>query len=158
MTQNKINRKTIVQKKFTSISSVITCSTVMPADDTIPQKTEGDEVLTLAITPVSVSSLLEIEFVSVCAIDTASTNVQVALFQDATNDALKALSINMPSATECSTVNLKHIMFSGTLASTTFKIRIGPDANNAYVNSDSAGNRLMGGISATTLSITEYLQ
>ena len=39
-------------------------TTAIPQDDTIPQNTEGDEYMTLAITPVNSNSKLKIEVVA----------------------------------------------------------------------------------------------
>ena len=59
---------------------------VIPNDDTIPQKTEGDEVMTLAITPTSATNKLKIEIVAFFAHSNSETCA--ALFQDATANSL----------------------------------------------------------------------
>ncbi len=141
----------------TSIATVVTCNTVIPIDDTIPQNTEGVEVLTLSITPSSSTSVLEIVFSGAVTNDIINTGSSVALFQDSTADALAARSSSSNQFSYTSTLYLRHIMTSGTTSSTTFKIRIGPTSNNCYVNSDNAGNQLMGGVSSTRLTIKEYL-
>lgn len=48
----------ILQQVHAVTSAVATGTTAMVADDTIPQNTEGNEAITLAITPTSASSKL----------------------------------------------------------------------------------------------------
>ncbi len=51
----------LVQVVNTETGAVATGTTVMPADNTIPQNTEGDEYMTLAITPTNTNNKLLIE-------------------------------------------------------------------------------------------------
>jgi hypothetical protein len=157
MTQNRINKShTVLQVVTAATAEVVTCSTAMPADNSIPQNGEGDEVLTLAITPTYANTTLEIIFVGIITKDANAGRSSVALFQDSTASALAARSISSP-ASRGSNLLLKHYMTSGTTSSTTFKIRIGPAANTVYVNGNTSGTRLMGGVSCTRLTIIEYL-
>ena len=156
MTQNRINRSAVLQYLTTSTSSLVTCSTATPADDTIPQNTEGNEVLTLSITPTYSTSRLEIIFVAPFIKDANNGSAVVALFQDSTADALSALAQGVTN-TLGGILVLRHYMTSGTTSATTFKIRVGPGANSLYINGSSAGARLLGGVSSTRLTIVEYL-
>jgi|SRR6185369_8678046 len=157
MTNNAIDTShPLLQTVTTSLSTVQTCSTVIPADDTIPQITEGDQVLTLSITPKYSTSTLEIKFSSIVTKDTNAGFITTALFQDSTANAISA-GCYAVTASSALTANLHYVMTSGTTSSTTFKIRIGPGANNCYVNGDASGNQLMGGVSSTRLTINEYL-
>lgn len=64
-TTSQVARKSyvngVVQEVRNSTASVITCNVAIPEDDTIPQNTEGVEVITVSITPVSASSKLRIQ-------------------------------------------------------------------------------------------------
>jgi hypothetical protein len=129
----------------------------MPNDNTIPQNTEGTEVLTLAITPKFSTSTLEIIFSAPCIQSgIGSGGPTVALFQDSTANAIAGQALNAAS-TRSHTGVLRHVMTSGTTSSTTFKIRVGANANTCYINADSSGNRLDGGVANTYLTISEYL-
>jgi len=48
----------VVQVKYVDVKTILTGSTTMPHDNTIPQITEGNEYLTLAITPTTTSNAL----------------------------------------------------------------------------------------------------
>lgn len=66
-------------------------TTNIPADNTIPQITEGDEILTASITPKKVGNLLVIRVNTMVTEDTNVSNSTVAaLFQDGQADAIAA--------------------------------------------------------------------
>lgn len=163
MTNNAINTASqVVQFLSTSSASVFTLNTAIPRDNTIPQNTEGVEILTLDIIPTKTDSTLLIEFS--CAFTAGftggtSNDCCCALFQDSTAGALAAEDTRCRGGGTgpggCEGV-LVYAMAAGTTSSTTFKIRVGTNnANNAYLNADDGGTRLMGGVSQAILSITE---
>ncbi len=157
MSQNRINStKTILQIVTNTITSVVTCSGVIPLDDTIPQITEGTEVLTCSITPISSSSQLLIEYTGHFCVDGTTREVTTALFQDTTANALAA-QYSKGTASLAQTGSLRYIMTSGTTSSTTLRIRVGVSAGSAYVNGDSTGTAIMGGTNMTRLTITEII-
>jgi hypothetical protein len=158
MSQNAINStEVLLQRVKTSTGALVTCSTTIPADNTIPQNTEGTQILTLSITPKFSTSKLVIDFSSpITQSSTGSGGPTVALFQDSNVNAIAARSIQAASSRSCGG-GFKHIMTSGTTSSTTFKIRIGSNANTCYVNGDSSGTARDGGVANTNLTISEYL-
>lgn len=144
----------MVQMVNTQTGAVNTGTTVMPFDNTIPQNTEGDEYMTLAITPTSATNKLLIE-VEAFVGSTASQRMSVALFQDSTASALAATSEFHPNVNTMEAVSLRHYMTTGTTSSTTFKVRIGGDgAGTTTFNGVSAG-RIFGGVCASSITITE---
>jgi hypothetical protein len=146
--------QTIVQVVEASpVTSVVSCSTVIPLDNSIPQNTEGDEVITQAITPTSATNRLRIEFHASSIGGSGVDDVSVALFQDTTAGALAAGAFRNSSRVAASLV---HEMAAGTTSATTFKIRIGPAGGSThYVNGDTAGTRTLGGVASARLCITE---
>lgn len=144
----------VIQKVSTNTSAFQNCSTILPEDDTIPVNTEGDEVLTLAITPTSATNILEIRFDAFCYVPTLNAAAVAALFQDSTANALAAQDITI-SQYSGGSGSLIYRMVAGTTSSTTFKIRVGPSiTGSAYINGTSS--RLFGGVAPTYLTITEY--
>ena len=59
---------------------------VIPFDNTIPQITEGAEVVTASITPSNASNILEI--MAICQVAHLGGQIGVALFQDSNADAI----------------------------------------------------------------------
>jgi len=147
----------IIQVVSANTTALVTCNTALPIDDTIPQNTEGSEVLTVAITPGNVNNKLLILFTSGYA-QGAAVNAAVALFQDSTINALAASRIFCSSAAQApaSQIVLSHYMTAGTTSSTTFKIRVGPNtgSGNVYINGAGAA-REWGGVASTVLTVIE---
>lgn len=145
-----------VQIVNTTSSAIASGSTVIPFDDTIPQNTEGTEFMTLAITPKSATNILIIEADLQLASDTASREIIAALFQDATANALAAKSGFVAGATRFP-LFVRHTMAAGTTSAITFKIRAGLDSAGTIIfNGNAGGTRLYGGITKSSIVITEY--
>jgi hypothetical protein len=145
----------IVQVVNTQTGAVATGTTVIPSDDTIPQNTEGDEYMTLAITPTNASNILLIEVV-ISGAHTAAGGAHItALFQDSTSNALASTLTTQASASGVSCTSFIHKMTAGTTSSTTFKVRAGPNSAVTYTFNGSAGSRLLGGVIPSSITITE---
>ena len=118
----------LVQMTNTDVGSVATGTTVIPDDDTIPQITEGDQYMTLAITPKSASNIL---YITVVLHGSSSNNgdvVAAALFQDATANALAvgfSHTAGLVAASQVHNIVFIHKMTAGTTSATTFRVRAG---------------------------------
>jgi hypothetical protein len=145
----------IVQVVNTQTGTYATGTTTTPFDDTIPQKTEGTEFMTLAITPTNSSNKLLIEVESMATVSASAVRMTLALFQDATAGALAATCSVPHAANNGHTTSMAHYMTAGTTDATTFKVRIGGDtSSNIYFNGASAARKL-GGVAASSITITE---
>ena len=156
----KINTSTsVIQVIHTQDGAVNTGTTVIPLDDTIPQNTEGDEYMTLAVTPTDASNQLIIDVTVFGAHNSTGTDIIAALFQDSTADALAAGWAGRASAANSvAEVTFRHRMLAGTTSETDFKVRAGsPDAGTFTFNGSSAA-RLFGGVAASSITITEISQ
>ena len=147
----------IAQVVASQDGALATGTTTIPFDDTIPQNTEGNEYMTLAITPKVATSTLIIDVVWIGA-SSVSNNISAVLFQDSTADALAAgMSVN-PNANQLVTIGFRHTMTSGTTSSTTFKVRAGGSGAATTTFNGSGGARLYGGVIASSIRIREVLQ
>jgi hypothetical protein len=145
----------VVQVVNFQTGAVATGTTALPNDDTIPQITEGDEFMTLAITPTSASNKLKIEVVCSDFSNTVGTaNVTIALFQDSTAGALAAWLSSKATAYEISGA-FTHFMTAGTTSSTTFKIRMGCTGGGTTTFNGVSAGRMLGGVLASSITITE---
>ena len=145
----------VLQVVNTQTGAMTTGSTTIPADDTIPQNTEGFEVMTLAVTPKSATSKLKIEVVVVASHTTDTASVVAALFQDSTANALACASFTQSAAGGIVNTRLTHYMTSGTTSSTTFKVRIGSGTAGTITFNGIGGARYYGGVLASSITITE---
>lgn len=152
MTQNGINTKSnVVQWVYNVFTNAVTINAAIPKDNTIPQNTEGIEIATLSITPTNSSNILVIKAM-VWAQAQDACDLAIALFQDATANALAATEANFGSA--AGWVNLGTIFYAmtaGTTSATTFKIRGGENgATTTIVNA-----ALFGGVQCSYMEIME---
>ena len=131
-----------------------TGTTILPDDDTIPQITEGDEFMTLAITPTSATNKLKIEVVMALS-QSANSFVTTALFQDSTASALAAMYENPGAASLSMSMSFTHFMTAGTTSETTFRVRAGMDRTGTTTFNGNIGSRIFGGAMASSITITE---
>ncbi len=147
----------VVQVVNTQTGAVATGSTYIPDDDTIPQSGEGDQYMTLAITPTSSSNILKIDVVFHGGCSQALRWTTVALFQDSGASAIAAGREYNETGTAFNAVSFTHYMTAGTTSSTTFKVRAGCDINGAssMTFNGQGGSRKLGGVLASSITITE---
>lgn len=146
---------TVLQSKRASTAAVSTTTVQIPFDDTLPQKTEGAEVLTLTITPTAATSVLRIQALIHASVVTSDV-IQIALFRDAESDALAVTSLWIPTSTGNAALIIDHYVAAGTTAEKTFKIRIGPSTGSRTVTINGvSGARKFGGALVSSLHITE---
>jgi len=134
--------------------AVATGSTIMPSDDTIPQNSEGNEWMTLAVTPASASNLLRID-TCVHMATTSDDQMIAAIFQDSTASALSASAYRQSAANKINSVYMTHYMTAGTTSSTTFKVRGGGMNSGTITFNGVSSGRLFGGVLASFIIITE---
>jgi cytoskeletal protein CcmA (bactofilin family) len=147
----------VVQRVSTQTGAVATGTTTIPADDTIPQNTEGDQYMSLAITPKNTANILVID-VTFCG-STSSANGSVltaALFQDTTANALACNSLVSALTTSLNTNHFRYTMSAGTTSSTTFKVRAGSNNGGTTTFNGQSGGRIFGGVWTSSITITEY--
>lgn len=155
VTSAKVPTGTPVQMVATNYSAVATGTTVIPNDDTIPQNTEGDQFMSQGITPKSATNRLFIEAELSLAISSNGQRI-AALFQDTTANALAAKSTYVGNFADPVILRLTHDMVAGTTSATTFKVRAGSEAAGTWTFNGSAGARKFGGVTLSTIKITEY--
>jgi hypothetical protein len=148
------------QVVFAQTGTQASGSTQIPFDNTIPQITEGWEVMTATITPQSATSTLYVTGIVNCSASASSQcSVGMALFRDATANsiggsyAINAIQYALIQITAQARVT------SGSTSATTFRMRIGsnPGASPAatYTNGQQLVGQVFGGVAATTLMIME---
>jgi hypothetical protein len=147
-----------VQQRLSSITGAVdTGTTPMPSDNSIPQNTEGDEYMTLTITPKSATSTLKITVIGNFYASTVDI-ITMALFQDSTADALAATSTlvgNVSAVPFMTPIPLVYEMTSGTTSATEFKVRAGSNAAGTLTFNGEGGVRKLGGVCASSITIEE---
>ena len=151
---SKLGTNAVLQIKNVQTGAVNNTTANITNDDSIPQKTEGGEFMSLAITPTSSSNKLLIEVVFFCSPQGASA-ICVALFQDTTADALAVSGHLMEQSQGTVCINFKHYMTAGTTNATTFKVRAGGHSGYLTFNGNGQTTRQFGGRLASSITITE---
>ena len=131
-----LTSEAVRQVVFTASTGYASGTTVMPWDNTIPQNTEGDQFMSVTITPKSSTSKLRITALGYFW--SLGTNViSGAIFQDTTANAL-ASGYTYFQANQGSILSVVYYMTSGTTSSTTFKFRAGQNGSGtSYFNGSS---------------------
>jgi len=144
----------ILQIAYTGNATYGSGGTVLPYDDTIPQNLEGDQFMSLSITPKSTTSLLKIDIITILSSNSTRT-LGTALFQDSTASAL-ASTFSSVSSSFATVQKLTFFMAAGTTSSTTFKVRCGSESGgNCYFNGNPT-SRIYGGSAISSITITEF--
>jgi hypothetical protein len=148
-------KQRIIQSVYTQTGAVATGTTTTPSDDTKPQKTEGTEYMTLAITPTNASDYLDIEVVANGDASAVSRSA-IALFKDSDSDALAVGSnCSISGIGMSATVSFKYRMVAGTTSAITFKVRIGQDNAGTFTFNGTSGGRKYGGAYSSSIKITQ---
>lgn len=144
----------VLQVVHFDTGALATGTTIIPLDDTIPQQTEGDEYMSLAITPISATSTL---LVNVVIHGSLSANLWfiAALFRDAAAASIGASVTHVAAATGGSVLVFSANVAAGSTALTTFKVRAGPDGVATLTLNGQSGVRFFGGVMASSIRITE---
>ena len=154
----------VVQVAYAELLTSGTTSVAIPADDTIPQNTEGAEILTLTMTPNFASSYLLVQVDTNLSENTDVAGPQgaiAAIFRDSTADALAAqFALGDGLAGVANTLNVASFNFCFRIAataasSTTFKLRVGGETAVAMRWNGFASSRRLGGSWRTTMTVTE---
>jgi hypothetical protein len=138
-------------------TAYITCGTIMPIDDTIPQNTEGDEILSVSITPTNAASTLLIIVDLNVQLAVASGLFASAIFVDSVSNAIAGRVGTSPTTGRVETSHYTHSLSAGGTAVRTYKLRAGSaTATDLKINGDDA-TRLLGGVMSSSLTVIEVL-
>ena len=144
----------VIQVKNYQFGTVATGTTVIPYDNTIPQITEGNQFLSLAITPISATSKLLFQ-IFLSGTHSAGGWITSALFQDSTANAIATTASYQGQATAAANGTLNYFMTSGTTSSTTFTVRAGTDGAGTITINGQSGSQRFGGTLYSSITITE---
>lgn len=148
----------VIQTAYGEYVANSNLSAVIPNDDTIPQNTEGTEIINLSITPRFATSLIMVRFQTFGTLGgSAPGNIAAALFRDSTVNALAATGALVETTNARRPLVLEYQDSPATTSSVAYKIRVGPDAGTARLNGNST-TRHYGGAARATLVLQEIKQ
>lgn len=136
----------VVETDFNTLLAAGGSGAAIPYDNTIPQITEGFEVMTRAITPKLATSDLLIEVSIYGSVNgTGASEFIGALFRDSTANAIAANSQTVPGQGYLSQLKLTAKVSAGSTSASTFRVRIGStDGRNTSFNGYASGTAGVG--------------
>ena len=127
------------------------------AVDTIPQQTDGIQLLTTSIMPKRATNKLRIQ-ATIPFGSTQALGAWFALFRDNAAAAIDAAVAFAPDKNKGAIARLDIDVMAGTTAATTIKLRCGNlNGSVQTLGINGATSRWLGGASRVTLSITEHV-
>lgn len=147
----------VVQVVATSTTAMTTGSTTVPADDTIPQSTEGNALAALdtTITPKSATNRLLVTLTLILSHGTDTASVLAMLFKDSETGARAMAAGTMAAAGAIYTVVVHYEMVAGSTSATTFKARYGSATAGTVTVNGVGGARFYGGVLTSRLEVVE---
>lgn len=145
-----------VQKQGQVLGTSTTGTTAVPHDNTVPTSGEGDQYMTVTITPSSAANVLNNKITGHFGQSNASSWLAMSLYQDATNSLATAIELNATANGSIELV-LEHDTLAGTSASTTMKMRAGGDTGATTTFNGQAGVQHYGGACASRMYVTELM-
>lgn len=146
----------IIQTVFaTPYTANANITAIIPGDDSVPQITEGGQILTLAISPRFVDSTILLRFQGNVARTVASGGIGAAMFRNTVSDTIGSSFIVSASAGNPLPIEIEDMDSPATTSATTYTVRAGPTSAGTIRFNGQTGTRIFGGTQAATLIAQE---
>lgn len=145
----------LVSSSYAESNVVGSTPTLMVADNSAPQNTEGEELLTVTHNVQAIGNSLYIRALCNISPDTAGF-VVAALFQDTTVDAMRSClpSNGVMAVGDLATLEFTHRLVATATGNTIFKLRAGSATGSLFWNQRSSA-LLFNGTMITSLTVEE---
>lgn len=129
---------------------------VIPVDDTIPQNTEGTEIMSVSITPKTTTNKLRVRFEGNAAAS-AADNIVVAVFVNSNANASAVSRVTSSAANFSCQLVMEAEFVPGATTAQTIHIRVGTGSGSSLAFNGSSSGRIFGGAARTTLVVEEVV-
>jgi hypothetical protein len=153
ITRSDLPAGSIIQTVSATYTSNADLTATIPLDDTIPQITEGTEVVAVTITPTSAASTIEISFHAFGAASSASVLI-AALFKDSGSNALQVSSMIAGGSGLPDCISVNFLENAVNTSARTYRVRVGMSSGTCRLNG-TLTSRLFGGAAAAYLVARE---
>lgn len=145
----------VVDRVYAEYTANADLTTVIPFDDTIPQSTEGTQILSVSITPKANTSRLRVRFQGCGSVSAQNDVMMAALFVGASaNAAAASFGSAAPVAGSLVSTVLEYEFVPGSTAAQTLAVRVGPSTGTLRLNGTTSARRF-GGTARATLIVEE---
>lgn len=145
-----------LNRNYVEYSANTDLTTSIPYDDTIPQVTEGTQILSATITPKTTTNRVRARIIIAGAQSaTANTYMGVALFRNGASDAIAAKAVHLVANSQGSheaVLEFEHVPASTSLQ--TYTVRVGLNVGTLRLNGTASG-RIYGGVQVCTMILEE---
>lgn len=145
--------KVIKQCLYATYSTNEDLTGIIPLDNTIPQNTEGSEIIDIDVTPLFDTTDIVLEFNGMACATTDGVFI-ISIFMDNEVNAIASTATFLASQ-ELKEVRIKAIVPSTDLALRNYSIRVGMGAANTFRLNGDITSGLFGGTNKSTLVVTE---
>lgn len=144
----------LVQMKTLTYSTQSTTTSTFPMDTSVPQKTEGAALTSLAITPTNTNNTLIIDWKAPVTVNTSSGRDCYALFKDDDANAVQACWGEQADASYTYYQGMQHIVV-GSLGTSEIEWKIRFGTNTGTMQMGHMSGLTWGGIIHATFTIME---
>jgi hypothetical protein len=149
------NTGQVIQSTYSEYTTNASLTTALPVDDTIPQITEGTEIVTASITPKYATSFIRVRFQGQATLNGPDEHMAVALFMDAVSNAIAADASTVDKAGYGHTLTIEYREAASSVTARTYRIRAGSHSGTAMRFNGNNAARFFGGTSRATLVVEE---
>jgi hypothetical protein len=146
-----------IDSKRTETNQFTNSVNLIPTDDTIPQITEGDQVISTTFTPKSTTNKLRVRFEANVVTNTTNQNATAALFLNSNSNALRAVTTYLAVVDQVGLLSFTHEFVPATTSSITLSVRVGLSGSGQLFLNGNHSQRIFGGINVTSLTIDEIV-
>jgi hypothetical protein len=144
----------IIQRTRFATGALIQGAVITPADDTVPQSTEGSSFMAIGLSPSSPQNLIRVNLLAQLACATTASMV-MALHTTANSSAVVASKVGILAANEMRPYAMEHQQLAGSTNSQTFTFRVGATTTaNVMLNGESTA-RILGGVANSFIEAEE---
>jgi hypothetical protein len=144
----------VIQTSYAEYTANSNLTAIIPLDDTIPQNTEGTEILAVTITPKFTTSRVLASFAGEASISVSGWACS-ALFRDAAASALASNANFVDTGNGGVNTHFAYLDSPASTAAITYRIRVGPDRAATMRMNGGAAVRYFGGTIKATLILQE---
>ena len=125
----------------------------IPADDTIPQNTEGTSIISVTITPKFADSIIRFRFAGTGSASTTAALI-AAIFLNSGANAIASTYVSIETAGYARPLTVEGQITPGSTSALTLTIRVGSSGGTARMNGNASG-RFLGGTMVCNLLVDE---
>lgn len=145
---------TTVASQSVAYSTYAATSAIIPFDNTIPQASEGMQILSLSHTPAQAGNRIRLRFSAFGSSSNQSIPIVAFLSIDG-GPAVQAAAVHTTDSGQIAQICFEHEYTVDDAASHTYAIRVGPGGAASIRLNGSSSSRLFGGTAAARLVLEE---